>query len=84
MTLENQIRYYRHQRGLQQDELAKLCRITTVWLSHIETGRKIPSPTIVQALVDALGLTIPQSTRLWAMVRREQNKRIQKKYKAEK
>jgi len=55
-TLGILIRASRHERGLTLEGLAKLVGVTPGALSHIESGRRLPSPSNAVAIADALGI----------------------------
>src|SRR5690348_9147540 len=53
------IREQRKARGLTQQALAARVGISDSYLSEIETGEGIATPTVVQALAGALGVPLP-------------------------
>ncbi len=55
-TLGNLIRSARHQRGLTLEDLARQVGVTPGALSHIESGRRLPSPSNAVAIAGALGV----------------------------
>ena len=51
------VRHERKRQGLTLEELAERVGLTAGALSHIETGRRLPSPEIAVAIAHALGLS---------------------------
>lgn len=43
--------------GLKREELATRCEISAGYVSHIETGRRRPSPPVFARICDALGVS---------------------------
>lgn len=44
--------------GVEQSDLAGRCGITQSHLSHIERGKRTPSPMVLRALADQLGVSL--------------------------
>ncbi len=55
---ENPVRVYRNYRNLTQRELAAAVGINTVYLSQIETGKRVGSTKTLAALAEALKVGI--------------------------
>lgn len=51
------VRRLRELKGLAVADLAPLCGITPGYLSHIELGRRRPSPPVFARICDALGVS---------------------------
>lgn len=51
--IEN-LKFYRKNSGLNQQQLAEKCDIATNYLSEIERGQKFPSIEMIERLCDAL------------------------------
>lgn len=56
----DRIRELRLARGVTQDELSERVGVFRTYMSRIETGVANPTLTLVQALADALGLTLSE------------------------
>lgn len=60
MTLEKRfgknIRHWRKQRGLSQEELAERAQLHPTYISGIETGYRNPTVKIISRLADALNV----------------------------
>lgn len=52
------IKIWREYRGLTQRQLAKQARISTAYLSQIESGRRTGTTDVLSALATALNLTL--------------------------
>ncbi|ABV38463.1 hypothetical protein Ssed_3859 [Shewanella sediminis HAW-EB3] len=57
MTLGNQIKHFRNERGYSQPELAELAGIEQSYLSKLENDKSVPSNDIFRQLLSALSLT---------------------------
>lgn len=57
MNLGNTIKILRKKKGLQQIELAKLCKLSQTYLSQIENNQKEPNISTLKQI--ALNLNIP-------------------------
>jgi len=51
------IRYFRHIRGLSQEQLALQAGLNPAFLGHLERGLKSPTITTLKKLVSALDIT---------------------------
>ena len=60
---ENPVKVYRNHRGLTQNELAAAVGIHKMYLSQIETGRRVGSTKTLAALASALNVTLDDLTR---------------------
>lgn len=60
MDVGARIRYFRHLRGLSQEQLALQAGINTAFLGHLERGLKSPTITTLEKLVKALGITFEE------------------------
>lgn len=58
MSVGKNVRKYREESGLDQTELASKAGITQMMISHIETGRKIPSVAVLADIAKALNCTM--------------------------
>lgn len=58
MSVGKNVRKYREESGLNQTELASKAGITQIMISHIETGRKIPSVAVLADIAKALNCTM--------------------------
>lgn len=52
------VREFRHMLGVEQADLAGRCGITQSMLSRIESGERDPSPKVLRALADQLGVSL--------------------------
>ncbi len=59
-TIGQNIRYYRHQRGLTQEKLAELASINDKLISFYETDKRLPSIYTLIEIADALCVTLDQ------------------------
>lgn len=55
---ENPVKVWREQRGLTQQALAQRAGISAAYLSQIESGKRSGSTAVLQAITQALGLTL--------------------------
>lgn len=60
MDVGARIRYFRHQRGLSQEQLALQAGLNTAFLGHLERGLKSPTITTLEKLVKALNITFEE------------------------
>lgn len=60
MDVGARIRYFRHLRGLSQEQLALRAEINTAFLGHLERGLKSPTITTLEKLVKALNITFEE------------------------
>lgn len=60
MDVGARIRYFRHQRGLSQEQLALQAGLNTAFLGHLERGLKSPTITTLEKLVRALNITFEE------------------------
>jgi transcriptional regulator with XRE-family HTH domain len=58
MYLHEQIKRMRERKKLTQEEVADKCGITRPYLSNIELGKKLPSFTVLMALINVLECNI--------------------------
>jgi transcriptional regulator with XRE-family HTH domain len=56
------VREFRSLLGIEQADLASRCGITQSALSRIETGARLPSPRVLRALADQLGVPLDSIT----------------------
>ena len=49
--------------GVEQSDLAARCGITQGHLSNIEGGKRAPSPSVLRALADQLGVSLDAISR---------------------
>ena len=47
---------YRKKQGISQFRLAELCESSQAYIAEIETGKKFPSPEMVERIASALGI----------------------------
>ena len=59
-TIGQNIRYYRHLRGLTQEKLAELAAINDKMISFYETDKRLPSIYTLIEIADALCVTLDQ------------------------
>lgn len=57
-AIGHRVRKMRHLRGMTQEKLAEYANISTVYVSHIETGSAKPSLPVVVAIADALNVRV--------------------------
>lgn len=60
-TLElvrNKIRYYRKQKGLTQEQLSEVSKISNDYLSEIERGKRVPSLKRLILIAQALNVDV--------------------------
>lgn len=60
MDVGTRIRYFRHLRGLSQEQLALQAGLNTAFLGHLERGLKSPTITTLEKLVKALNITFEE------------------------
>lgn len=60
MDVGARVRYFRHLRGLSQEQLALQAGINPAFLGHLERGLKSPTITTLDKLVRALGITFEE------------------------
>lgn len=57
-AIGHRVRKMRHLRNMTQEKLAEYANISTVYVSHIETGTAKPSLPVVVAIADALEVRV--------------------------
>lgn len=58
---KNKIRKFRKEKGLTQKDLAKSCKISIGYLSHLEKGSRVnPSTEVMESIAYALEKSIPE------------------------
>lgn len=55
-TIGENIKVYRLRNNWTQDDLAKLIKTNTKYISVLERGIRIPSPSLIEKLCDAFGI----------------------------
>lgn len=60
MDVGARIRYFRHLRGLSQEQLALQAGLNPAFLGHLERGLKSPTITTLEKLVRALDITFAE------------------------
>jgi putative transcriptional regulator len=60
IRLDNRLRVARAERGLSQEELARLAGVTRQTISSIETGQYVPSALLAFVLARRLGMAVDQ------------------------
>lgn len=58
--MKNRIEAIRKERGIRQDELAKLLGVSRQTISSLETGRYNPSITLAYQIAKFFGMTIEE------------------------
>ena len=58
--MKNRIEAIRKERGIRQDELAKLLGVSRQTISSLETGRYNPSITLAYQVAKFFGMTIEE------------------------
>ena len=58
--MKNRVEQLRKERGLKQEEFARLIRVSRQTVSSIETGRYSPSLELAFTIADFFGLTIEE------------------------
>ena len=56
----NNLKYYRTQQNLTQEELSELCGISSDYLSEIERGKKTPSFKKLDLIANGLNIEVYQ------------------------
>jgi transcriptional regulator with XRE-family HTH domain len=56
------LRFYRYKAGRTQEELARAVGVTSAYLSNVEHGKRIPSPSVMEALAQELSV---RTEELW-------------------
>lgn len=56
--LGRQVKYYREQRGLSQQQLAEKTGISTLHIGYIEQGRRHPQVKTLEKIANALGIAV--------------------------
>ena len=59
------VRHWRQRRRLSQQALSDQCGVSTRHLSCIETGKSVPSPTMIGQLSEALSVPLREQRRLF-------------------
>ena len=59
MDLGQTIKSLRKQKGLKQNQFAKICDITQAYLSQIENNNKEPNLSTLKVISDNLGTPLP-------------------------
>jgi transcriptional regulator with XRE-family HTH domain len=57
MMFGERVREYRQRFGLSQEDLGRKAAVDPKTIRNIETGRRVPRPSTVRQLADALGVT---------------------------
>lgn len=52
------LRFYRYRSGRTQDELARAVGVTSAYLSNVEHGKRVPSPSLMEELARALSVKV--------------------------
>ena len=60
IRLDNRLKVARAERGLSQEELARLASVTRQTISSIETGQYVPSALLAFVLARRLGMPVDQ------------------------
>ena len=65
VTLEtaNQIKYYRHRKGMSQEELALKANLNPAYFGQIERGLKCPTVDSLYKISSALEIPLPELVR---------------------
>lgn len=58
--MKNRIEYIRKQKGIRQEELAKLLSVSRQTISSLENGRYNPSITLAYKIAKAFDMTIEE------------------------
>jgi putative transcriptional regulator len=58
--IQNQIRHWRQQRNLTQEQLARLCEVTRQTIIALEAGKYSPSLELAFRIAHALGRTLDE------------------------
>ncbi|GHV56701.1 hypothetical protein FACS1894216_20820 [Synergistales bacterium] len=56
------LRFFRYKAGRTQEELARAIGITSAYLSNVEHGKRIPSPSVMESLAKELSV---RTEELW-------------------
>jgi transcriptional regulator with XRE-family HTH domain len=56
------LRFYRYKAGRTQEELARAVGITSAYLSNVEHGKRVPSPSVMELLAQELSV---RTEELW-------------------
>jgi transcriptional regulator with XRE-family HTH domain len=56
------LRFYRYKAGWTQEELARAIGITSAYLSNVEHGKRVPSPSVMESLAKELSV---RTEELW-------------------
>ncbi len=59
-VFRNNLKYYRTQQNLTQEELSELCGISSDYLSEIERGKKTPSFKKLDLIANGLNVEVYQ------------------------
>lgn len=57
------VKYYREEQGLSQEELAHVAECTPQYLSGVENGRENPTVNVLAGIADALNMDINDLTK---------------------
>jgi len=58
MLFTNQLKRLREERGLTQKKLSEMAGVYRTYISDVETGRRIPSLTLLEKITKSLGLQL--------------------------
>jgi transcriptional regulator with XRE-family HTH domain len=56
--LAQNVRYYRHQLGISQEELADICHLHRTYIGSVERGERNATITTVETLAMGLRITV--------------------------
>lgn len=59
MNLGETIKLLRKRNGLNQSQLAELCKITVTYISLIENGKKEPTLSLLKTIANSLRVPLP-------------------------
>ena len=63
MATAAQIRHFRHQKGLSQEELALRANLNPAYLGQVERGEKCPTVDTLYKTANALGISLSELLR---------------------
>ena len=59
-TLAKNVRSYRNDHGLSQEELANICELHRTYIGSVERGERNVSLSTLEVLAEALGISVPE------------------------
>ena len=58
--LADNIRMFRHIKGMSQEELAEMCNLHRTYIGSVERGERNVTLSTLEVIADALGISVPK------------------------